>query len=165
MQYSLRACLASIILFNLAKIKWNDIDDIDIILFGDSTCMTGYRKKLRLGIKWKPWNSNNEFCRQLCGSQTGWFMKSQMDSLIPSPNNSIKRAQSHLSSSITCILFYFYLWCCTWRPSLQSWTHQPQIFLITTWTTAVAVCDSVNHRPVGNPKKKVWWVQQRVFPQ
>jgi hypothetical protein len=30
---------------------------------------------------------------------------------------------------------------------------------------AVAVCDSVNHRPVGNPKRKVWWVQQRVFPQ
>jgi hypothetical protein len=30
---------------------------------------------------------------------------------------------------------------------------------------AVALCDSVNHRPVGNPKRKVWWVQQRVFPQ
>jgi hypothetical protein len=24
--------------------------------------------------------------------------------------------------------------------------------------------DDVNHRPVGNPKRKVWWAQQQVFP-
>jgi hypothetical protein len=24
--------------------------------------------------------------------------------------------------------------------------------------------DDVSHRPVGNPKRKVWWAQQQVFP-
>jgi hypothetical protein len=27
-----------------------------------------------------------------------------------------------------------------------------------------ARCVDVNHRPVGNPKRKVWWAQQQVFP-
>jgi hypothetical protein len=27
-----------------------------------------------------------------------------------------------------------------------------------------ARCVDVNHRPVGNPKRKVWWVQQQAFP-
>jgi hypothetical protein len=27
-----------------------------------------------------------------------------------------------------------------------------------------AWCVDVNHRPVGNPKRKVWWVQQPAFP-
>jgi hypothetical protein len=27
-----------------------------------------------------------------------------------------------------------------------------------------ARCVDVNHRPVGNPKRKVWWAQQQTFP-
>jgi hypothetical protein len=34
----------------------------------------------------------------------------------------------------------------------------------TSLTRAWCGGDDVNHRPVGNPKRKVWWAQQQVFP-